>query len=56
MDNQSTTFWSKQEEEIWQDIFRKGGLLFKCFSGEFLMVVVLKHCGRVGKGGSKTKK
>lgn len=51
MDNQSTTFWSKQEEEIWQDIFREGGLVFKCFSEEFLMVVVLRHPGRVGKRG-----
>lgn len=55
MDNQSTTFWSKQEEEIWQDIF-KGGELFKCFLKEFLMVVVLRHWGGMGMSGSKREK
>lgn len=33
MDNQSATFWSKQEEEIWQDILG-GRTIFKCFLKE----------------------
>lgn len=50
MDNQSATFWSKQEEEIWQDIFL-GGVLFKCSLKE-----LFNGCGFKTRGGSGRKK
>lgn len=56
MDNQSTTFWSKQEEEIWQDVFKEG-IIFKCFLKELWNGLGLKTLGGVGMmKGSKQKK